>query len=82
MTTTARTRTTARKTGTATSDELLRAYTVPDAAERLSIDERTFRRMIERGEIEVFYPRGKRGHNSPVRVSEQVLRDVFARTVV
>lgn len=82
MTTTARTRTTARKTGTATSDELLRAYTVPDAAERLSIDERTFRRMIERGEVEVFYPRGKRGRNSPVRVSEQALRDVFTRTAV
>lgn len=79
-----KTRTSTRKTGAAaaTSEELLRAYTIPDAAERLSLDERTFRRMIERGEIEVFYPRGKRGHNSPVRVSEQALRDVFARTAV
>lgn len=69
-----------RKTGT--SDELLHAYTIPDAAERLSMDERTFRRMIERGEVEVFYPRGKKGRNSPVRISEQALRNVFARTAV
>ncbi|HQA24303.1 MAG TPA: helix-turn-helix domain-containing protein [Microbacteriaceae bacterium] len=75
-----KTSTPTRKTGT--SDELLRAYTIPDAAERLSMDERTFRRMVERGEVEVFYPRGKKGRNSPVRISEQALRDVFARTAV
>lgn len=80
MTTTARTRTTARKTGTATSDELLRAYTIPEVAERLSISVKTVQRMIERGELTVFYPRGKKGNNSPLRISEQALRDVFART--
>lgn len=82
MTTTARTRTTARKTGTAaaTSDELLRAYTIPEVAERLSVSVKTVQRMIERGELIAFYPRGKKGNNSPLRISEQALRDVFART--
>lgn len=43
------------------ADELLREDTITDATERLSMNERTFRRMVARGELEVFYRRGKRG---------------------
>lgn len=62
------------------NDETLRAFTIPEVAERLSVSVKTVSRMIERGELAVFYPRGKKGQNSPLRISEQSLREVFART--
>lgn len=57
------------------ASDTLRAYSLPDVAERLDVSLKTVRRMIDAGELKIFRP-----HRSgrTVRVSEQSLRNLFA----
>jgi excisionase family DNA binding protein len=66
------TTTTAR---TSRADDVLRAYSLPDVAERLGVSLKTIRRMVDSGELKTFNPYRK---GRTVRVSEQTLRDLFA----
>lgn len=60
------------------AEDTLRAYTRAEVAERLGISVASVGRMIDAGEIRVFYPRGQ-GKGRPVRISEDALREVFSR---
>lgn len=55
--------------------DALRAYSLPDVAERLDVSLKTVRRMIDAGELKVFRPHR---NGRIVRVSESALRDLFA----
>ncbi|WP_218649103.1 helix-turn-helix domain-containing protein [Paenarthrobacter nitroguajacolicus] len=59
----------------ARADDVLRAYSLPDVAERLGVSLKTVRRMVDSGELKTFHPYRK---GRTVRVSEQTLRDLFA----
>jgi len=54
---------------------MLRAYSLPDVAERLDVSLKTVRRMIDAGELKTFRPHRK---GRTVRVSERALRELFA----
>ncbi|WP_354516902.1 helix-turn-helix domain-containing protein [Paenarthrobacter sp. 4246] len=62
----------------ARADDVLRAYSLPDVAERLGVSLKTVRRMVDSGGLETFHPYRK---GRTVRVSEQTLRDHFAAGV-
>ncbi|MCU1583652.1 MAG: DNA-binding protein [Microbacteriaceae bacterium] len=57
------------------ADDVLRAYSLPDVAERLDVSRKTVRRMIDAGELKAFRPHR---NGRTVRVSERALRDLFA----
>ena len=57
------------------ADDMLRAYSLPDVAERLDVSLKTVRRMIDAGELKTFRPLRK---GRTVRVSERSLRELFA----
>jgi excisionase family DNA binding protein len=58
--------------------DTLRAYSRAEVADRLGISVASVGRMIDAGELRVFYPRGQ-GKGKPVRISEAALREVFDR---
>ncbi|TDW31404.1 helix-turn-helix domain-containing protein [Cryobacterium psychrophilum] len=57
------------------ANDMLRAYSLPDVAERLDVSLKTVRRMIDAGELKIFRPHR---NGRTVRVSERSLRDLFA----
>ena len=56
------------------ASDMLRAYSLPDVAERLDVSLMTVRRMIDTGDLKILRPRR---HGRTVRVSEQSLRKLF-----
>ena len=54
---------------------VLRAYSVDEVAERLSVSTKTVRRMIDENELKTLTPRRS---GRTIRITEQSLRDLFA----